>query len=293
VHIIIKTTPKSIGRRKTFRSSEFFRSEIDFFNIVLKGFQEFQSVKKDAKYPFKEVATCLTSHLDGENDFLVVENLNPYGYFTTSRQQSMNIDVCRLIMRTLGRFHALSFVMRDQSPKKFEEFTTVFTENYYAQRLKPWYNDFIKTQIDIALDAVGKIYGGTIIEERAKKFLTEGSLYDKMVKFTHTTNRYSVIGHGDCWTPNFLIHSTKIDGRDVPVSAKMIDFQLARYASPVLDICFFIYSCTTEDLRAQYYDDLIKNYHESLCELIKDFGSNPDYLFPFSALEVSFYYSAN
>lgn len=287
VHLIIKTTPKSIGRRKTFRSSEFFRNEIDFYNIVMKGFQDFQAVKKDAKYPFKEVATCLVSHLNGEDDFLVLENLNTYGYYTTSRQQSMNIHVCRLIMQTLGRFHALSYVMRDQSPKMFEGMTSVLRETYYASRLKPWYNDFINIQVDIALDAVAKIYGGTIIEERAKKFLTDGPIYDKMVKLTHATNRFSVIGHGDCWTPNFLIHSTKLDGREVPVKAKMIDFQLARFASPVIDIAFFIYSCTTEEVRTQYYDDLIMTYHKSLSELIADYGSNPEYLFPFSALEVS------
>lgn len=254
----------------------------------MKGFQEFQAVKKDAMYPFKEIATCLVSHLDGENDFLALENLNPYDYHTTPRQESMNIDVSRLIMRTLGRFHALSFVIRDQSPKMFEELSAAVEETYYASRLKPWYGKFIDTQIEIALDAIEKIYGGTIIEERAKKFLTEGSLYDKMVKLTHTRNRYSVIGHGDCWTPNFLIHSTKFEGRDVPVAAKMIDFQLARFASPVVDISFFIYSCTTEELRVQYYDDLIQTYHTSLCELVKDMGSNPEYLFPFSALEVSF-----
>lgn len=287
VHLIIKTTPKSVARRKTFRSADFFRNEINFFNVVMKGFEEFMAVKKDAKYPFKEIATCLVTYLDGENDFLALENLNPYGYFTTPRQESMNIDLCRLIMRTLGRFHALSFLLRDQSPKMFEELTAAVEETYYASRLKPWYGDFSKTQIEVALDAIEKTYGGTIIEERAKKFLTEGTLYDKMVKFTHTRNRYSVIGHGDCWTPNFLIHSTTFEGREVPVSAKMIDFQLARFASPVIDISFFIYSCTTEEVRAKYYDDLIKTYHTSLSELIKDYGSNPEYLFPFSALEVS------
>lgn len=286
VHLIIKSSPKSIGRRKTFRSADFFRNEINFYNIVLKGFQEFQAVKKDAKYPFNEIANCMSTYLDGENDFLALENLNTYGYHTTSRQESMNIHVCRLIMQTLGRFHALSFVMKDQSPKMFGELSAVLEETYYANRLKPWYNDFINIQIDVALDAVAKIYGGTVIEERAKKFLTDGSLYDKMTKLTHTRNRFSVISHGDCWTPNFLIHSTRLDGRDVPVRAKMIDFQLSRFASPVLDIAFFIYSCTTEELRVQYYDDLIKTYHTSLTELVKDYGSNPDYLFPFSGLEV-------
>lgn len=105
----------------------------------------------------------------------------------------MNINHVRLIMQTLGRFHALSFAMRDQSPKMFDELSMVPEETYYAQRLRSWYGNFIDTQIEIALDAVGKIYGGTIIEERAKKFLTEGSLYDKMVNFTHTRNRYRFV----------------------------------------------------------------------------------------------------
>lgn len=199
----------------------------------------------------------------------------------------MDINVCRLIMQTLGRFHALSFVIKDQSPQLFQKLSSVLEETYYANRLKPWYNDFMNNQIEVALDAVKKIYGGTVVEERAQKFLTDGSLYDKMAKFTHARNRYSVIGHGDCWVPNFLIHSTKLDGLEIPVKAKMIDFQLARFASPVIDISFFIYSCTTEELRAQHYDDLIKTYHNSLSQLITDFGSNPEYLFPFSALEVS------
>lgn len=166
--------------------------------MIAKNFNEFQSIKKDAKYRFTEMSSCLVSHYDGENDFLVMENLNMIGYHTTSRQQSMDINLCRLIMQTLGRFHGLSFIIRDQSPALFEEMSSVLEEVYYANRLKPWYNDFIKLQVEIALDAVHKVYGGTVVEEKAKKFLNDGSLYDKMVKLTHTTNRFSVLSHGDC-----------------------------------------------------------------------------------------------
>ena len=188
-------------------------------------------------------------------------------------------------MQTLGRLHGLSFVIRDQSPQLFENLTARLEETYYAPKIKPWYNDFIKSQILIGEDAVVKEYGGTIIEEKTKKFLVEGDLYDKMCKLTQTRNQFSVIGHGDTWTPNFLIHNEKIDDKDFPVSAIMIDFQLARFASPAIDLSFFFYSCTTQELREQYFDVLIKTYHESLCSFVKDFGSNPDVLFPFSALQ--------
>lgn len=144
------------------------------------------------------MSTCLVSYLDGVNDFLIMENLSTLGYHPPSRQEAMDINLSRLIMQTLGRFHGLSFIIRDQSPKLFEEMTAAVEETYYSDRLKPWYGDFNKIQIEIALDAIGKIYGGSEIEKKAIKFLTDGNLYDKMVKMTHTRNRYSVMGHGDC-----------------------------------------------------------------------------------------------
>lgn len=234
---------------------------------------------------FNFLYRCFVAYSDGVNDFLVLENLNSCGYSTVPRSNAMDIHICRLIMQTLGRFHGLSFVMRDQSPQQFENLTAGLEETYYAPRIKPWYNDFMQTLLVIGEDAVSKVYGGTAIEEKAKKFLLEGDLYDKMCKLTHTRNRFSVIGHGDTWTPNFLIHSEKIGDKEVPVSAKMIDFQLARFSSPAIDLSFFFYSCTSQELREEYFDELIKTYYESLCSLVRDFGSNPDVLFPFSALQ--------
>jgi hypothetical protein len=208
--VIIKTSPKIAARRKTFRSVDFFRNEINFYNCVIDKFIEFQSIKKDAKCPFNEMSTCLVSHLDGINDFLIMENLNMIGYHTMSRQQAMDIHLCRLIMQTLGRFHGLSFIIRDQNPLMFEGMTQALEETYYADRLKPWYNDFMAKQIDIAMHSIRTVYGGTEVEQKAKKFLTEGSLFDKMVKLTHTRNRYSVLGHGDCKYSNFASLSKRM-----------------------------------------------------------------------------------
>ncbi|KAG5668326.1 hypothetical protein PVAND_016270 [Polypedilum vanderplanki] len=285
IPLIIKTSPKNVGRRKTFRSADFFRNEIKFYEIIVKIFYEFQSTKENLKSPFKEIHPCLLSFLDGTNDFLILENLNDCGYFSSPRQKPMALNLSRLIMQTLGRFHGMSFIIRDQDPELFKELSTVLEETYHSNRFKTWHGNFIDIQTDIALDALSKIYGGTEIEARGKKFLTESSLFDKMVSYIEARNQYTVISHGDCWTPNFLFKTIKHDGKDVVVKAKMIDFQLARVSSPAIDISFFIYCCTNEELRAQHYDDLLKAYHDSLSEIIKDFGSNPEKLFPFSALE--------
>lgn len=228
VSLVIKAIPKNVGRRKTFRSSEFFRNEVNFYNYIMKAFNEFQAVKRDVKNKFVEIADCLVAYADGENDFVAMNDLCLEGYKTESRQSGFDVNLCRLVMQTLGRFHAMSFILRDQSPSIFQKISCYLEETYYAARLKPWYNNFIKSQIEVALDALSKEYGGTDIEEKGKKFLTDGDLYDKMVKMTHTRNRFSVLGHGDCWTPNFLFHYEDFEGKQIPVKAKMIDFQLSR-----------------------------------------------------------------
>ena len=123
----------------------------------------------------------------------------------------------------------MSFIMRDHAPKSFENIKLILKETYFASRLKYWYNDFFQRQITAAEEAVVQEYGGTEIETKMRKFLKEEDLYDKMVDLCQHKNHYSVLGHGDCWTPNFLFQFEEIDGKQIPVSAKMIDFQLARY----------------------------------------------------------------
>lgn len=37
INTVIKSIPKNVGRRKTFRSDDFFRNEINFYEHVLKA----------------------------------------------------------------------------------------------------------------------------------------------------------------------------------------------------------------------------------------------------------------
>lgn len=125
-------------------------------------------------------------------------------------------------------------------------------------------------------------YPGSVYQKKMEE-LFSGDLYDKMVDGCSTRNQYSVFSHGDCWAPNFLFKYG--DNKDIPVASKIIDFQLSRFASPALDISFFIYSCTDQMTRARHYDVLLKEYHTSLSNLVRAFGSDPELVFPFSALQ--------
>lgn len=93
-----------------------------------------------------------------------------------------------------------------------------------------------------------------------------------------------------------------------------IDWQVMRYSSPVLDLMYYIFSCTTRELRGRNYNVYLKMYHDSLTEFIKRYkrfclvsfilkeielitnlillklfilrlGSNPEHLYPFRAFQ--------
>lgn len=60
-----------------------------------------------------------------------------------------------------------------------------------------------------------------------------------------------------------------------------MDWQLAHYSSPVLDVLYNIFTSTTKEFRDQHYDTLLNTYYSSLCEMIRKLGSDPNKLYTF------------
>lgn len=114
--------PLNTGRRKTFRSADFFRNECNFYSQVLTRMLDFQKSKHIAHdISFTEVPRCLAFYVDGEHDFLALEDLRPGGYASASRQHGFDLDHCKLLLRALGKYHALSLAIKDQDPEMFKE----------------------------------------------------------------------------------------------------------------------------------------------------------------------------
>lgn len=106
-----------------------------------------------------------------------------------------------------------------------------------------------------------------------------GAIFDKCVELCDRTDApTSIVCEGDCWAPNFLVRDVGRNRKE----ALMLDFQLARCASPVTDLAFFTYSCTLKSFRDQYFDDVLKMYHSELRCAIKLLGSDPENIYPWN-----------
>lgn len=122
VSTVVKSMPLNIGRLKTFRSSDFFRNECNFYKEVLPRMMQFQvDHGVTGADSLTEIPKCLAVYCDGENDFIVLEDLRPGGYRAASRQNGLDLMHCQMIIKKLGKFHAISLAIKDQDPQLFND----------------------------------------------------------------------------------------------------------------------------------------------------------------------------
>lgn len=65
-----------------------------------------------------------------------------------------------------------------------------------------------------------------------------------------------------------------------PENLVLIDWQLSRYASPVLDLAYNIYTSSDKDLRDNHLERLLDQYYKTFSEFVQRLGSRPEQLFP-------------
>lgn len=273
-NIVVKSMPKNPGTRKTLRVADFFGNEIAFYTQIIFKFENFLAEKGQSDL------LCIPRHIisstDNENGFLVLEDASCLGFRAVPRQNCLDWAECSALLRILSKFHAISFAYKDQRKEEFAEMVESLTETLFGREHWEWYKGYHEKVQAIIKHALATEYPDSKAEKQYNSYKL-GALFDKCTELCKRKDApTSVVVEGDCWGPNFLI-------RDVGQNQKqalMLDFQLARCASPIIDLSFLLYACTLKSFRDQYFDEMLKMYHSELSGAIKLLGSDPEKLYP-------------
>lgn len=271
VGLVVKALPNNRGRRKTYRSAEFFSNEILFYTKIIPKFEMFVKEKNQPQ------ALCIPRHfasvMDGENDFIALEDVTFLGYKVMGRQNSLDEEQFKMILKSIARFHAISFAFKDQNPHEFREVVEYLHETYYSNEHWNWYKRFHEKIVDITKNALAIEYPDSEAEKRLKSYKVQ-DLFQKAIELCnrkyHST---SVVSQGDSWIPNYMIRKV------TEYEALILDFQLARCASPVLDLSTTFYSCTDKALWDEKFDILLQFYYNELFNTITLLGSDPNNIY--------------
>ncbi|XP_062537181.1 uncharacterized protein LOC134205682 isoform X2 [Armigeres subalbatus] len=284
LNIIVKLPPQSEARRNQFFARPSFEREISFYTEIYPMMTEFQREKgidvTDGTEAFNQIPLCYRTNLVEFEEAILMGDLKDSGFEMFDRHQEQKFEHFELLVRTLGRFHALSYALKDQHPERIEKFKgmmELFASREDDGQMQQWFS-MLTTRMLEALDPEKdpEVYEKT-------KQAVEMDFMDQIKEITKGSlaEPYAVICHGDCWNNNMLFKHENGN----PVDIRLLDWQISRYASPVLDLMYFIFTASTKAFRDKHYKTLLDIYHQSLSSFLIRLGSDPEKLFPRTALD--------
>lgn len=205
LNLILKTPPDNQVRRQQFGSMELFRREVFMYNEVIPEFMKLQQERKiQASQGFYEFPKIYYAEYNDELDdsLIIMEDLKESGFELWDKFKPTPYENAKLIMKALGKFHALSFALRVHKPELFakyrEQAKDLLSEKFAQEQLVA----MTKSYVD---QAVGTLDPGNVKQRNrvsqlgdnfadVLKMLTDGELDDA----------FAVISHGDCWSNNFM-----------------------------------------------------------------------------------------
>lgn len=285
LNVIVKLPPQNEARRNQFFAHPAFEREIYFYDTiypVLEGFQREKGIALDEEGGgFYQVPRCFKTCVEEYKEAIFMADLKQDGFEMFDRHKEQGLEHFRLVVRTLGRLHALSFALRDQHPERIEPFrgmVELFSTRDDDAAMEQWFQALTTR----ALETLDEQEEPEVYEKASRALKVNFMDHIKELTKGSSAEPYAVICHGDCWNNNVMF---KHDENDTPVDIRLLDWQICRYASPVLDLMYFIFTASTKAFRDQHYEDLLNLYHDTLSDFLRRLGSDPEKLFPRSALD--------
>jgi len=227
-----------------------------------------------------------------ENYVMMVDCCKTDGFKLADRLVRLDKDHLVLVMEALAKMHALSWayksdkkidVIKEKFPSLqfdyantrsvFENMmSTTFDEATQALKSNPEIDSqmlagFVNFKQPCCTAIMEALFGEPAEpEEEMEKYFRV-----KPTEVPETTEvPWKVVIHGDCHMTNMLFRYNA--ETDKPEEVVLVDLQLSREASPIIDLIYFIYSSTYLETRQNHSDELLELYYEKFnyyCDIFK------------------------
>lgn len=265
--IAVKKTRFESGVEAIYKNENFFYSTIV---PELKKYEE----EIDMPEKFNIVPAYFFGGSDPGKEFVVMENLQAWGYTLYDSKKYLDKDHLRCIFNTYGRFHALTYMFKQEHAERYKELTSKLTDIFATKEVDNF--KAIRRSFSGAVAVLDK----TEVEVYEKSSQLLENIVETFLISAQYNGNYSCISHGDCWSNNMLF---KYDVSGNITDMKLVDFQLCRDTTPIHDLSYAFYSgASPDDLNClDYY---LKIYYKSFLHTIMEAGRNLKETFSYEVL---------
>uniref|UniRef100_A0A1B6CJT9 CHK kinase-like domain-containing protein n=3 Tax=Clastoptera arizonana TaxID=38151 RepID=A0A1B6CJT9_9HEMI len=232
--------------------------EVQFNNEILSYTEIFPLLNNYKASPLLPEYYFSTCYFD-KRKYLVFEDLNDSGFVGSKLIFSSDLDHIKLAFEKLGRFHALSYAAKVERREEFFSAVKRIQEPHWVEGLR----------INLISVKNGVSRPGTNLPEKyADKYKRLCARVDEEYRFflelVKPEEPIAVLCHGDFCLNNMMYRYRG----DRPDDVKFIDFGTVRYASPVIDLSFFVFLNLSPEMRASHLAELLRVYHDSLANTV-------------------------
>ncbi|XP_015126180.1 uncharacterized protein LOC107047838 [Diachasma alloeum] len=271
--ILIKYTARGDGGDAEKEISFFLKRMHDQTNEAVKTMLQsvYQHEVRIMMGPLKDINQMLTVtriprllyFRPEEPYFAIMEDLAPLGFEMASRVTGLDLPHSLMAMRGLAEFHGSSVALYEKMP----DYTSAFTLDTFDDQNQGIYHFFNNGLNSVASAISGWEELGPKYAEKLRN-LTKVLLEKTKTAFSPRENEFTVLNHGDCSQLNIMFAH---DEDKNPIKVALVDFQIAGYNSPVVDLRSLISSSTTQDVYQHHQHALLQEYHSVLSETMKKF----------------------
>ncbi|XP_075227530.1 uncharacterized protein LOC142327984 isoform X2 [Lycorma delicatula] len=207
---------------------------------------------------------------DPKKDFIILEDLKNDGYRVSIEKIFLDYEHCSLVMKQLGKFHALTYMKKQNCLSELLSFTKKIQDKWTKEFLSNSQLMFLlcaKRGIQPLIDRGESV---DLLKSLLNEFNDVVEFYGNLVR---PVEPEAVLCHGDFNRNNVLF---KYDEHLHPIGLKIIDLQTPRYSSPVIDLSFFLLMNTTHTLRKEHLIDLLDIYKQSLLSSVSNICIVPE-----------------
>lgn len=218
---------------------------------------------------FFEYPICYQTLDEEPYECLLLEDLSVRGFSIVDRfTEEVTADHVHLFMKALAKFHAISFALKDQQPEKFLALASNLREVFRADDLLV--RDYFNKQVENVLDILKNDEDAKLLARMKELFERDAIDIAAECLDPKSAENAAVISYGDAWQNNSMY---RYDDQGKPNGIVLLDWQISRHSTPIIDIAYFIFCCTTKEVRDAHYDNFLDTYHSSLSTHIRRYLS--------------------
>ncbi|KAI9585503.1 hypothetical protein GQX74_001350 [Glossina fuscipes] len=253
-----KSAPMEIPSRMAY---------IEEFGVFKKEILVYREVLPHLESIFGQVAPrCYYA----DKNMLIFEDLKHKNYRMDAKRDGL-LDYQHLscAIKSLAKMHAASLIYEIRMKSKINALhPDAVVENAYPLNMKA--NHVRYQNFSNAVNVFKEIL--RVLPKYEKNL--ENILHQlpekmqKIFKLSQTSNKYcNVFSHGDLWANNVMFQDSLSDNE--PIECRFVDFQLARYAPPMLDLITLLTIPTSREFRKRHLMSLLTEYYQYMSHLMK------------------------